>query len=692
VAKLTLSDIAAGYAAPTRINANNDAIEAALENTLSRDGTDPNNMESDLDMDTHRIINLDAPANSTDAARWIDVTDAVNLTGTAVPALTGNSQKYLGTDGSSLGWKNFYDQTAAESAASVTPTDYRYPSGDVRRYGATGDGSTDDTSAIASALSVAAASKGTVLFPAFRNGQTIYLSGKQSVGANIHIVSEPGVIIRSTITNANDHVFECISTLGTGTALTANAAPRDISVTVTSVSGLSAGMIVIIRDNNYKYGTTGRNMELNEIDSIASLTVTLKNRLIGTYATASSAQLVPLTTAVRDVKFENVYVDIPSSKDGGAFYFQESYNCDVVNCRSTGQKGQPGVGTWRSAYIRVTQGDYSNGQSQSTPGYGYGINFGEASHHCVARGVTFKNVRECAVSGNVRYSGYIDCVSIGSYDNAFNAHAMGAEDCYFIGCKSYEARSKGFYAGGITSQAPDKRIRFINCHSHYSGYMGFWADGASGVESEDIEFINCKSFHAGDDTATSYGIYLFRSKRPRVLNCSIDGDGEANARALIKAEICTDAVIRGNTCRSATSGWGIIHANCTGVVIDDNTIGNIGSSQGVYAESTASTSVYVRLNKIDNDTPFTRNTGDHHEFNEYNTKRERNSGAAASTADGGTITHGLVSTPTVIKVQTTISREAAAVTSVGGTTFTIAIKKDDGTAGTTQTIYWEAWY
>ena len=45
-----------------------------------------------------------------------------------------------------------YAQTSAESAAGVTPTNYQYKPGDVRRYGAVGNGSTDDTTAITNAL------------------------------------------------------------------------------------------------------------------------------------------------------------------------------------------------------------------------------------------------------------------------------------------------------------------------------------------------------------------------------------------------------------------------------------------------------------------------------------------------------------------------------------------------------------
>ena len=58
MAKLTLTDIASGYKAKETLNENNAAIEAAIENTLSRDGSSPNQMESQLDMNSNRVINL----------------------------------------------------------------------------------------------------------------------------------------------------------------------------------------------------------------------------------------------------------------------------------------------------------------------------------------------------------------------------------------------------------------------------------------------------------------------------------------------------------------------------------------------------------------------------------------------------------------------------------------------------------
>ena len=67
------------------------------------------------------------------------------------------------------------------------------------------------------------------------------------------------------------------------------------------------------------------------------------------------------------------------------------------------------------------------------------------------------------------------------------------------------------------------------------------------------------------------------------------------------------------------------------------------------------------------------------------------SGATASVADGGTIAHTLSKAPTVVIATPRTSGEFVAVTARSATTFTVAIKKHDGTAGTTQTIDWLAW-
>ncbi len=77
MAKITLTDIASGFQAAAQTNANMALIEAAFENTLSRDGTTPNNMLASLDMNSQRVLNLPEPLNVNEPARLTDVQAAI---------------------------------------------------------------------------------------------------------------------------------------------------------------------------------------------------------------------------------------------------------------------------------------------------------------------------------------------------------------------------------------------------------------------------------------------------------------------------------------------------------------------------------------------------------------------------------------------------------------------------------------
>lgn len=68
MAKVVLQTVAAGLGSADVINANFQAIAAALELLLSRNGTAPNQMEADLDMNGHALLNA---GSSDDPSRLI---------------------------------------------------------------------------------------------------------------------------------------------------------------------------------------------------------------------------------------------------------------------------------------------------------------------------------------------------------------------------------------------------------------------------------------------------------------------------------------------------------------------------------------------------------------------------------------------------------------------------------------------
>lgn len=178
MAKLTLDSITSGFASVTKYNANNDAIETAIENTLSRDGTSPNQMGANLDMNSFKLINLGAPSSANDAARLADVQDAVAGTATATLTSISDSGNYysstnvegalqeIGADLAAVP-NVYYAQSAAESGAGVTPTNYQYtpdPYIDPRRYGlATGASASTNSTALSNALSVASQAGGSII-------------------------------------------------------------------------------------------------------------------------------------------------------------------------------------------------------------------------------------------------------------------------------------------------------------------------------------------------------------------------------------------------------------------------------------------------------------------------------------------------------------------------------------------------
>lgn len=76
MAKLTLLNVTSltnESSALATLNNNNNSVEVALENTLSRDGTAPNSMAAALDMNSNRILNLPTPIASHDPVRLSDL-------------------------------------------------------------------------------------------------------------------------------------------------------------------------------------------------------------------------------------------------------------------------------------------------------------------------------------------------------------------------------------------------------------------------------------------------------------------------------------------------------------------------------------------------------------------------------------------------------------------------------------------
>lgn len=126
--KLTLQrlgDLSNETSAITALNNNSTDTETALENTLSRDGSSPNQMDSALDMNSHPIVNLPFPVTPSSPLRLQDYTSstAVPTGGATGQVLTKGSDDDFDTDWTTIvGLTSSSSSTAIGSIASYSNT------------------------------------------------------------------------------------------------------------------------------------------------------------------------------------------------------------------------------------------------------------------------------------------------------------------------------------------------------------------------------------------------------------------------------------------------------------------------------------------------------------------------------------------------------------------------------------------
>lgn len=134
----TLTTISSGYASNTQLNNNFDAIQTAFENTLSLDGSTPNAMNADLDMDSNNILNVNEIGTD-----YLRINGQLVVPSTAIAAPNATDVDY------NQGGTGAVSRTVASRLQEYIS---------VKDFGAVGDGVTNDTAAFLAAALAAGAS------------------------------------------------------------------------------------------------------------------------------------------------------------------------------------------------------------------------------------------------------------------------------------------------------------------------------------------------------------------------------------------------------------------------------------------------------------------------------------------------------------------------------------------------------
>lgn len=121
MAKLpTITSISSGYASTTTLNANFEALKDAFSNTLSLDGSTPNSLSADLDINGNDIINI---GNLTDnAGNTLDIV-ALNVHITKASNFADESENWAQKiDGEAVATEGYSSKAWAIGGTGVTDT------------------------------------------------------------------------------------------------------------------------------------------------------------------------------------------------------------------------------------------------------------------------------------------------------------------------------------------------------------------------------------------------------------------------------------------------------------------------------------------------------------------------------------------------------------------------------------------
>lgn len=257
-ALLTLLLSAQALAAPVfvwqRNVADTTGLVVASASVAVRDSVTNNLAQLYSDVDGLSGTSNPTTADSSGFVRFYVAEGRYNITATSGGFSRTWSNERLGVDSSELK----YERTAAEIAASVTPTDYAYPPGQFERYGANGDDTTADTSALANAgLSSNR--------PFGQQGKTYYVAHTSTLTINTvayrYAVNIPtGVVYDlrgSTVKLANSQNTSVFVSSGTsGSGIVNGTIDGNLANQTTPATGEMAGVLFYDTDDSIVDGLT----------------------------------------------------------------------------------------------------------------------------------------------------------------------------------------------------------------------------------------------------------------------------------------------------------------------------------------------------------------------------------------------------------------------------------------------------
>lgn len=354
----TLADLSNEVTATANINSNSDDIEAAVENTLSRDGTSPNEMNAELDMNNNQITNLPAATTNGQAVRYNEFSTLSTAIDASEAAAAASASAAASSATGAASSATAASNSATAAAASATNAATSETNASASESSAASSASAADASATEAAVFAGYRYKfdtntadsdpgaGEIRFDNATLGSVtnIYIDNVDYVGVDLSAVIDTwdntgaathGVInIRKAGNPENFISFSVTGSVTDGTGY------RKIPVTVTSTTGSFSSNDVLAIEF-FAQGDDG--------DLTAAGVATLTNKTIALGSNTISGTTAELDALVSD---DNVIFDGDFSAAEGLMRKASSGTYTIIKTNLTATTA-PGVGDDSSAGYSV---------------------------------------------------------------------------------------------------------------------------------------------------------------------------------------------------------------------------------------------------------------------------------------------------------------------------------------------------
>lgn len=466
--------------------------------------------------------------------------------------------------------------------------------------GARGDGVTDDTAAITTAVGFASIVGGIVYFP-----PGVYLITRLLFTgiSNVRFVFAPGASIKSNTTGVTQQaMFDIRGTVSTATTLSSIASLGGTALTVVSNSGVVAGDFIEIESAAAISGQAPYFYEQNEVLNVAGgTTINLRYPLRNTYdtgvATVSVRKIIPLTGIEI---YGGLFVGPSTGTDGDCVRLQHCrnpivsgsqftnfpdrglifYRCQhgtIENCEAYG--GTDATNSWGITLHSCEGIRLANNVVRDHPWDGFDLSYGSMYN-------TYESCRAyncgdfgflCGHGLHGHHNVYKSCIVVGTGAGGFacgDPSFDGDDDNTFIGCEVIGTNNP------FMVRKNSARNRFKGCKSMASGGSAFIVQDTA----TETELHGCYA-----SAATTFG-FSFQSSGPsRAFGGHVENSGSTGVRI----SACPECLVSGTkvTGSVASHNIAVLAASHKTRIVNVQVSGAGGANNGVHVN--ASTDVLV---------------------------------------------------------------------------------------------------